>query len=264
VVVIEDPLTVSVDDGAVLRVSPGRKIVFLRHCVVEAGAVIVADTADCVISHSSIARGTRIRNSVVHGVYAGQGSQILETVMAPVASGKGELSYALTLGAGFDFAEDNFAFSRGAVVKRIPELRIQQPIVIPIGHSLISRDEFERLKTRAGNIEPRMVVDERYLCINSQDAHPEPHERLYDPRQFERISFVSGEPGNPRADEIRIDLFRLRKARAADDRMWRQEVETIYRDSLSSARMVFVDSERGAILLETDERYIRTQETSHV
>jgi hypothetical protein len=238
---------------AELRASPGRKIVFIGPCVVEDGAVIIADTADCVISHSHISAGARVRNSSVHAVHAGAGSQILETTMVFPEDGENrDEGYCLTLEPGFGFDGDNFAFSRGAVVKRIQGLSVPAPITVPTGHSLIGSEEFERLIERNGRFEPRAVFDGRYFCINAQYAHPESYERFYDPGRFGVRFLPQGTSVEAVPGEIGVDLLRLRRARAAGDPGWQSQIEAIHRASLSSARMVFVDSERGAILLEKE------------
>jgi hypothetical protein len=248
-VVIEDPRTVSLHPDARIVTAPGFNVILKRGCVIESGAVVIADKTDCVLSDSYVGTGARIRDSVISGVHAGPGSQVLETTMAPRRT-DARPDFRVTLGAGFDCSEEHFAFTRGAVVKRIRNWAPEGNLVVPTGHSLISREEFQGLRSVAGREIEASPTGGVAVCINAQYAHPEEFEQFYDPRRFGGAVFQLYAPAAMPAEVPWFDLRTISKARAKTEREELRKIQEIFRASLSCAKMVFVDSRSGTIVVE--------------
>ena len=146
---IKDKKTVRINKKAKLITENNNKIIFIKNCKIEENAIIIADKNDCIITDSFISSDVRIRNSKIESVFAFPGSQILETNITKKSEEKNEMNkYFIILNQGLSFKENNFAFSRGAVIKRINELNISNKIEIPTGHSLINTEEFKKIEAK--------------------------------------------------------------------------------------------------------------------
>ena len=254
-ILILDEATVSVGGNAVFESRNGKTITIAKNCVIEDGAVIIADSADCWISDSYISSNVRIRNSRIQNVFAYRGSQILETNISIDSSIAADSEdYLVTLRPGSSWKEGNFAFSRGAVIKRIVDFRVGRSIDIPTGHSLICAEELEKIKSRNNRrIKIFREIEGEYFIVNAQYSHVEAYEQFYDPERFDRYDYLANAGLSiPKSctDEAVIDLRKINKAEMIEDKASKQAIGDILASSASMRKIAFIDSENGIAIVE--------------
>jgi hypothetical protein len=188
-------------------------------------------------------------------VFACPGSQILESTISIDKIKEGTLrEYVVTLKPGLNYEDNNFAFSRGGVIKRVHDLKVHGRIEIPTGHCLIDSEELRKIEERNdGKIWIFQEIEGKYFIISAQYSHSETYEQFYDPARYNRVEYrkkVDVESLKQKKDEKLIDLRTIDKSGIEGNAFEQGRIQEIYRESVQCRRMIFLDKQGGAILIE--------------
>ena len=251
---IKDEKTVRIDKKAQLITKNNKKIVFIKNCIIEENAIIIADKNDCVINESYIRTNVRIRNSEIERVYALPGSQILESnIIVKPEENNTKIKYLIVLNQGSSFNENNFAFSRGAVIKRINKLNISNKIEIPTGHSLINKEEMMMIEEKLINtMKIYQEIEGNNYIINSQYSHFEEYEQFYDPMDFSTYIYKD-RIVDELNDYFQFDLRILDKEKAKTDSYELGKIKAIYNESKKHEKLMFFNTENGITIIEKEK-----------
>lgn len=252
---IEKDRNIQISKKAILKAENNFKIKIHNNVVVEDFAEIIADRSDCEVKDSFIGRGCRIRNSVVESVMAFPGSQILETtIKVDEKNSQTGFKYLIVLKPGLNYDEDNFAFTRGAVIKRIKELKLNMPIEIPVGHCLIEKEEYLKIKEKCKReIKVYREIEKKYFIINSQYSHAEAYEQFINPEYFNKYEYLEDIDLNElqiTEDEIMIDLRQIKKEEARENINVQRKIDEIFSNCKNYRKMIFVIEEKKVLLVE--------------
>ena len=241
---------------AIFKAENNFKIKIHDNVVIEEFAEIIADKSDCEIKDSFIGKGCRIRDSVVESVMALHGSQILETnIKVEEKNRQTDCKYLLVLKPGLNYEENYFVFTRGAVIKRIKGLKLNMPIEIPVGHCLIRREEYLKIKEKSKReIKVYKEIEGKYYIINSQYSHAEAYEQFINPEYFNKYEYLEDIDLSEikiTEDEIMIDLRQIRKEEARKNADVQRKIDEIFSNCKNYRKMVFVIEENKVLIVET-------------
>lgn len=254
---IIDNKTVRIDKNAQLITKNNKKIIFIKNCIIEENAIIIADKSDCIITESYISSNVRIRNSEIESVYAFPGSQILETnIFVKTEENDNDNDnnnkYLIVLNQGLSFDENNFALSRGAVIKRINKLNISNKIEIPSGHSLINKEEFMKINVKIiKNMKIYEEIEGNNYIINSQYSHFEEYEQFYDPMDYSTYKYKD-RIEDELNDFFIFDLRILDKEKAKTDSYELGKIKAIYNESKKHEKLMFLNTENGITIIRKE------------
>lgn len=252
---IETDRNIQISKKAILKTENNFKIKIHNNVVVEDFVEIIADRSDCEIKDSFIGRGCRIRNSLVENVMALRESQILETtIKVDEKNRQTDYKYLIVLKPGMNYDENNFAFTRGAVIKRINELNLNMPIEIPVGHCLIGKEEYLKIKDESKKeIKVYKEVEGKYFIINSQYSHAETYEQFYNPEYFNKYEYLEDiniHELKVAKNEIIIDLREIRKEEARKNISVQRKINEIFSNCMNYRKMIFVNEEKKVLVVE--------------
>ncbi len=256
IVEIENDRNIQISKRAIFKAENNFKIKIHNNVVVEDFAEIIADRSDCEIKDSLIGKGCRIRNSVVEKVMALPGSQILETnIKVKEKNRQTGDKYLIVLKPGMNYEENNFAFTRGAVIKRINELIVNMPIEIPVGHCLIGKEEYLKIKEKSKReIKVYKEVEEKYFIINSQYSHKEVYEQFINPEKYNNYEYLENENIHGKKvteDEIIIDLRQIKNEEARKNNEVQKKINEIFSKCKNYRKMIFVIEGKKVLIVET-------------
>ena len=168
------------------------------------------------------------------------GSQILESnIIVNPEENNTEKKYLIILNQGSSFSENNFAFSRGAVIKRINKLNISNKIEIPTGHSLINKEEMMKIEEKLINtMKIYQEIEGNNYIINSQYSHFEEYEQFYDPMDFSTYIYKD-RIVDELNDYFQFDLRILDKEKAKTDSYELGKIKAIYNESKKHEKLMF-------------------------
>ncbi len=248
----KDKNTVRIHEKAKLITKNNKKIIFVKNCIIAENALIIADKEDCIITDSYISAEVRIRNSKIESVKAYPGSQILETNIK-ISSEVDKNDYLIVLNQGTNYKEENFAFTRGAVIKRIDKLYVSNKIEIPTGHCLINSDELKKLKEKNDRkVKVFKILENEYYILNSQYSHAEDFEQFYDPVNYNNCDYKEKyNPENNQTDEnVLVDISNIDKVKAQTNSNELEKIKEIYKKSKNKDKLMFLDRENGITIID--------------
>ena len=261
---IDSDNNIKINKKVIFKTENNFKIKIHNNVVIEDFAEIIADKADCEIKDSFIGKGCRIRNSIVESVMASPGSQILETkIKTEKKNRQTGYNYLIVLKPGLNYEDNNFAFTRGAVIKRIKELKLSMTIEIPVGHCLIGKDEYLILKEKSKKeIKVYKEIERNYFIINSQYSHIEPYEQYYNPEYFDKYEYLEGKnihETKTSADEVIIDLKEIRKEEARNKEDVQRKINEIFSKSIIYRKIIFILDKNMVLVVESGTRELKVR-----
>ncbi len=253
---IENDRNIKISKKAIFKEENNFKIKIHNNVEIEDFAEIIANKSDCEIKDSFIGKGCRIRNSVVENVMALPGSQILETnIKVKEKNRQTDCKYLIMLKPGMNYEETNFVFTRGAVIKRINELKLNKPIEIPVGHCLIGKEEYLKIKEKSKReIKVYKEVEEKYFIINSQYSHIEVYEQFINPEKYNKYEYLENDNANEvkvTEDDLIIDLRQIRKEEARKNDDVQKKINEIFSKYKNYRKMIFVIEGEKVLIVET-------------